>query len=658
MGSVDEWNYSFSPRGPGAIRGFFALVVTFVASLVPFAVFLDGDVVADAAPVSSVVAGRLALGDERGVWMLGDVAEMLIDDDGRWTIDDVSAPTAGWQPIGAPRYARKLGRGVLWLRLVVQDTRAPTSPVADPGWRVEFDHPRPIELTAWVPDRGRIVQKRGGLVTPLAEREVVSRAVVVPFSLSPGEAQTLYFRLDTAPLGFSAVIASSSSSASRALREERLLGLYYGGAAALFLYNLFLLVALRDPTYGWYLVFLVATVQFFLGRNGYVWLAGWTAGRGAGGGAVVALEVVVLANFTRALLGTREGWPRGDRVLRAVVVAGVVVCVASLLLPSRLSEAVLAPLGLLAVIASLAAGGIRVAQGSVVARYFLVAWGAFLTGGVLYVVKSTGLVPHNAFTEHAMQVGSALEMVLLSLALAHRVRSLDRLVREREHGLALARLEHARAVDGVRADAAARIVAAHEELGQRFARDLHDSVGHRFLLIEYAAQDRDDDESRAAIVALAREGAAETREIAHGLYPQRLLDVGLAGALAAAASGIERAGLRIAVAVDDDAVARLTPAARLTVLRIAEEALQNALRHAQATAVSLTLSVDAAGAGAVVLGVIDDGVGVGVGVGVDRARPTGLGMQTMHDRALQVGGALVIEDATPRGTAVRLRIPA
>jgi|GEM_PF-6075838 len=77
------------------------------------------------------------------------------------------------------------------------------------------------------------------------------------------------------------------------------------------------------------------------------------------------LELIGITNFTRTLLGMGEGWPRGDRVLRGLLVVCVVLCVASLLLPQRLSEAVMAPFGLVVAVASLVAGVRHFAQGSI-----------------------------------------------------------------------------------------------------------------------------------------------------------------------------------------------------------------------------------------------------------------------------------------------------
>jgi len=221
-------------------------------------------------------------------------------------------------------------------------------------------------------------------------------------------------------------------------------------------------------------------------------------------------------------------------------------------------------------------------------------------------------------------------MFLLSLALGDRIRALQ--------------------------EAARRLLESQGAHNLSLARDLHDTVGHTFALIRRAAEELSDErarpEARLAIAALAEEGAAESREIAHGLYPQRLLDAGLEGALQAAADLTTRSGLPVALSLPPAPLsALLTPAARLTALRVAEEALQNALRHSGASRLWLRLG---AGAGGVTLEVEDDGRGFGAGGAAARE---GLGTRTMRDRALQAHGALSLSRGAAGGALVRLVLP-
>jgi signal transduction histidine kinase len=99
----------------------------------------------------------------------------------------------------------------------------------------------------------------------------------------------------------------------------------------------------------------------------------------------------------------------------------------------------------------------------------------------------------------------------------------------------------------------------------------------------------------------------------------------------------------------------LDPDVEHQVLRIAQEAVTNALRHARAGRVTVSLSPVDSGAG-VVLRVSDDGSGFDPEARALRARR--LGLTSMHERAASLGGTLTVDSAPGRGTTVELRLPA
>jgi two-component system sensor histidine kinase UhpB len=98
-----------------------------------------------------------------------------------------------------------------------------------------------------------------------------------------------------------------------------------------------------------------------------------------------------------------------------------------------------------------------------------------------------------------------------------------------------------------------------------------------------------------------------------------------------------------------EALPELAPATELAVYRVAQESLTNVARHAKATRVEIAL--EAAGAG-VVLCVRDDGRGLG-GETAEHG-----GLRSMRERAVLVGGALVVREAPRGGVEVRLEVPA
>jgi len=87
--------------------------------------------------------------------------------------------------------------------------------------------------------------------------------------------------------------------------------------------------------------------------------------------------------------------------------------------------------------------------------------------------------------------------------------------------------------------------------------------------------------------------------------------------------------------------------------RIAQEALHNIVKHARASAVALSMGASTAQPGAIVLDISDDGVGFEP----DGAFPGHLGLRSMRERVMAVGGSLDVDSAPGRGTRLRARVP-
>lgn len=198
---------------------------------------------------------------------------------------------------------------------------------------------------------------------------------------------------------------------------------------------------------------------------------------------------------------------------------------------------------------------------------------------------------------------------------------------------------------------------------QRLARDLHDSVSQALFSMtlhagaaerHLAAAGFGADSPAAEQVAQLREltaGAlAEMRALIFELRPGALAEEGLAVAVAQQAAALSaRTGVEITVRTPADRVA-LPAHAEEQLYRLALEALNNALKHADATRLSATLSVTP---GQLLLVVEDDGVGFDPGL----AHPGHLGLHTMRERAAAVGGRLQIDSAPRGGTRVEVTVP-
>jgi two-component system, NarL family, sensor histidine kinase UhpB len=146
-----------------------------------------------------------------------------------------------------------------------------------------------------------------------------------------------------------------------------------------------------------------------------------------------------------------------------------------------------------------------------------------------------------------------------------------------------------------------------------------------------------------------RGGAEEVRDIARGLRPQALDEFGLRSALITlAASFAERSGLTVRYDVAPN-LPTLAPEEDLAIYRVAQEGLTNVARHAEATGVLLTLFTEDRH---VVLCVRDDGRGID-----EHAAHNAGGLGGMRERAMLIGGRLMIDRLRPYGTEIRLELP-
>jgi signal transduction histidine kinase len=195
----------------------------------------------------------------------------------------------------------------------------------------------------------------------------------------------------------------------------------------------------------------------------------------------------------------------------------------------------------------------------------------------------------------------------------------------------------------------------------RLARELHDSVSQKLFGLVLGAEsagtllDRDPEaaaEQVSRLGELAQEALGELRELIFELRPASLEDEGLAATLRKEVDMLERVHGR-AIELRIAGAAHCAPENEAEVLRIAQEALNNALRHAQAERIELRLQ--SGSRGRLIVTVADDGVGFDP---EDRAlRARRLGLTSMEERAHELGGSLAVVSRLGEGTTVTLEVP-
>jgi two-component system sensor histidine kinase UhpB len=274
------------------------------------------------------------------------------------------------------------------------------------------------------------------------------------------------------------------------------------------------------------------------------------------------------------------------------------------------------------------------------------------------VVLIAGLVVMLVANAVLLQVGLApLDRLSRQMATVDLLRPGQRLPIPGRGGIAqliqsfndmLARLEAERAASSSRA------LSAQEAERRRISQELHDEVGQSLtaVLLELKrAADRVDDPALRDDLLQAQETTRasldEVRRLARRLRPGVLEDLGLVSALIALATELStHTALSVRPSFTPH-LPKLDEQVELVVYRVAQEALTNVARHADATDVVLALDHSPE---TVSLKVEDDGRGLGLA-------HEGAGIRGMRERALLIGASLDVNSAPGRGTAVTLSVP-
>lgn len=201
-----------------------------------------------------------------------------------------------------------------------------------------------------------------------------------------------------------------------------------------------------------------------------------------------------------------------------------------------------------------------------------------------------------------------------------------------------------------------RLVTAREEERLRLRRDLHDGLGPQlagFTLRLDAARNlmrHDPGAAEAVIADLSRrsqEAVTDIRRLVYALRPPALDELGLVGALSQQAESYTSSGLRVTVEAPEW-LPQLPAAVDVAAYRIAQEALTNVGRHAAASECTVRLALE------------EDELHLSIrdnGSGLPPKRRSGVGMQSMQERAAELGGSCRIESRPGGGARVTARLP-
>jgi two-component system, sensor histidine kinase LadS len=379
-----------------------------------------------------VLATTLKNADE--TYKPSDNVYYLWDKEGDLTIDKIQSPPFKNQFTKAPNGVVSFGltNDDMWLRIAVKNY----IPEKQKEWYFEMAYPHFDSLEFYYQDKnGKWQRELTGDQTLFSSRKIFNKHFVFPLELADTTTRVLYFRIGG--LGSKQFPLYIQSPKTFYTAQEKISmvygGMFFGTIIIMMFYNLFIFFSLKDKIYIYYVFTNISALVYYCGYTGYGFQYIWPDYYWINekiipfGGLITGVSTVF---FAKVFLETKKYMPWVNKIYVGFIVIYLLNLV---IIPFVSYDIALKSASILASLSSILVFITSYAiwiKGNKSARFIAFAFSFYLIGIVLLNLSIIGIIPRNFFVAHAMEMGTVLEIALLSLALSDKY---SRLREEKEY---------------------------------------------------------------------------------------------------------------------------------------------------------------------------------------------------------------------------------
>ena len=367
----------------------------------------------------------LSLAPGQNQYTLGQHLTILADSAGTYTFKDVLARRYKFAIHKQPQPNFGLTNTVYWVKVILHNPG--DKPVQ---WFIENGYPLTHYINLFVINKHNevVFRAKGGTQYPFKQRLVKYRKNVFPVQIPAKTTYTYIFRFQSqTSMQLLLTAWKPVAFAEKSNHELYFWGGYLGIIFAVVLYNLFVAVSLKSISYTYYIVYVgfFGLIQLSLQGLAYQYL--WPGATWWTNNSIPFLMLVstyASLAFTQGFLLTDQSKIRWLHKVLSLAKYSNLSFLVILFFPYQTALKISALLSIISLTLVLSAGVIRLFEDYRPARYFCIAWFTFVFGAILLILRNFGMVPTNFITSNGAPVGSALEAILLSVALANKLKVL------------------------------------------------------------------------------------------------------------------------------------------------------------------------------------------------------------------------------------------
>lgn len=352
--------------------------------------------------------------------------EVLEDEEGSFTINEVASNKYTQQfkrhDGGVPNYG--YSSSVYWVRFELRNH----STIED--YTIEIPYAPHDSITLYEQKDGSGFTKfHGGDLLPFKERTRNHRYVTFDVNIPVKETHTYYIRFESeGSLQLQLLLWEKNAYAEKSIKEYLLLGLYCGITLAMIIYNLFLFFSLRLRSYLWYVLLIIGVSMTQLTLSGLAYQFFWPDNPWWNNRSIVlsiAFTNAAGALFVKKFLDVSNFAPVLSKWINYLAIFNFAT-IAVLMVDYSIALYLVMIATVIGIIVILTTTILCLKRGNTTARFLLLGWFIFLLFVLLTALSDAGILPVNSFTTNATMAGSVVEMILFSLALAEKMKVLQR----------------------------------------------------------------------------------------------------------------------------------------------------------------------------------------------------------------------------------------
>ena len=321
------------------------------------------------------------------------------------------------QNINVPDFG--LIKSPVWLKIQLNNKSQDSSLV------LKFDKALLLECTFYYIENGKFKSNSSGELYPFSSRLFNYHNFIYSIKIRPASTAVYYFKIRSSHQMQMPVFLSTQAYIENSdLVKNILFGIFTGIILVMFFYNLFIYFSVKDKVYLYYVIYIliVGLLQITIEGYGFEYL--WPNNVFLATRSFFLLTALVNITgliFIRVFLHAKELLPKLDKVIWlfiAIYSVAMLFCLnGQLSLSYQLLQffAGLVSLYILTLSVTLALRGYRPA------KFFILAWFPLIAGIIIWILKDVNVISYNTFTNYSITFGSALEVILLSFALADRI---------------------------------------------------------------------------------------------------------------------------------------------------------------------------------------------------------------------------------------------